>query len=155
MEKRLFELGCHTIYLDGDNVRTGLNGDLGFTEEARTESNRRVSELSKLAHGQGQIVVCSFISGKHHEREYTRSILPRGDYLEFYVNCPIDVCRSRDPKSLYKKADAGQLLSFSGISIPYEAPENPDLELRSDEHQVEVLADQVFELLRKRGILSS
>ena len=152
VEKRLFEHGCHTLFLDGDNVRTGLNGDLGFTEEARTESNRRVAELAALAYEQGQIVVCSFISGRAEDRAYVGQLIPPHHYFVFYVNCPIDVCRERDPKDLYKKADAGELLSFSGISIPYDAPENPTLELRSDRETPEKLADQVWEVLQRAGL---
>ncbi len=153
VEKRLFEHGCHTLFLDGDNVRTGLNGDLGFTEEARTESNRRVAELAALAYEQGQIVICSFISGRAEDRAYVGQLIPPHHYFVFYVNCPIDVCRERDPKDLYKKADAGELLSFSGISIPYDAPESPALELRSDRETPEKLADQVWEVLQRARLL--
>ncbi len=155
VEKRLFEHGCHTLFLDGDNVRTGLNGDLGFTEEARTESNRRVSELAALAYDQGQIVVCSFISGRAEDRAYLTTLINPAHHLEFYVNCPIEVCRERDPKNLYKKADAGELLSFSGISIPYDEPENPSLELHSDQATPEELADRVWEVLQREGLLHS
>lgn len=154
VEKRLFERGCHTLFLDGDNVRSGLNGDLGFTEEARTESTRRVAELAALAFEQGQIVVCSFISGRNADRAFVRSLIPKEHYFECYVKCPIDVCRSRDPKKLYKKADAGELLSFSGISIPFEDPDAEHLELRSDENDIETLGDRVIESLLKAGIIS-
>lgn len=153
VEKRLFEHGCHTLFLDGDNVRTGLNGDLGFTEEERTESNRRVAELAALAYEQGQIVICSFISGRAEDRAYVGTLIPSEHHLEFYVNCPIEVCRERDPKELYKKADAGELLSFSGISIPYDAPETPALELRSDRESPEELAERVWQVLHKEKIL--
>jgi bifunctional enzyme CysN/CysC len=154
VEKQLYERGCHTLFLDGDNVRSGLNGDLGFTEEARTESTRRVAELAALAFEQGQMVVCSFISGSSDDRAFARSLIPQGHFFEFFVNCPIDVCRSRDPKDLYKKADAGELLSFSGISIPYDEPEDPHLELRSDQESADDLADRVVELLENRQLLS-
>lgn len=154
VEKRLFERGCRTLFLDGDNVRSGLNGDLNFTEEARTESTRRVAELAKLVFEQGQIVVCSFISGKQADRDFVRSLIAEGHYFECFVDCPIEVCRSRDPKNLYKKADAGELLSFSGISIPYERPTQPHLVLRSDKQEVEALADKVMKMLSERGILS-
>lgn len=154
VEKRLFERGCHTLFLDGDNVRSGLNGDLGFTEEARTESTRRVAELAKLVFEQGQIVVCSFISGKREDRDFVRSLIKENHFFECYVRCPIDVCRSRDPKDLYKKADAGELLSFSGISIPYDEPENPHLVLPSDKEEVEALADLVMLMLVEKGILA-
>lgn len=154
VEKRLFERGCRTLFLDGDNVRSGLNGDLGFTEEARTESTRRMGELARLVFDQGQIVVCSFISGKAADREFVRSLIPQGHFYEFYVSCPIDVCRARDPKNLYRKADAGELLSFSGISIPYDEPRNPSLRLPSDQEEVAVLAGRVMELLEKEGLFS-
>lgn len=153
VEKQLFERGCHTLFLDGDNVRSGLNGDLGFTEEARTENTRRVAELAALAFEQGQIVVCSFISGKASDREFVRSLIPDGHFLECYVNCPIDVCRQRDPKKLYQKADAGELLSFSGVSIPYEEPESPELELPSNREPADRLAQRVLTLLEKRSLL--
>ncbi len=153
VEKRLYDRRCHTLFLDGDNVRTGLSGDLGFTQEDRTESTRRVAELAALAYEQGQIVICSFISGTADARDFVRSLLDQGDYLEFFVNCPLEVCRSRDPKKLYERADAGELLSFSGVSLPYEAPENPDLELRSDQFEVDILADRVLDLLEQRQVL--
>jgi bifunctional enzyme CysN/CysC len=153
VEKRLFEMGCHTLFLDGDNVRSGLNGDLGFTEEARTESTRRMAELARLVFEQGQIVVCSFISGKAADREFVRSLIPEGRYFECYVNCPLEVCRARDPKKLYEKADAGKLLSFSGISLPYEEPPQPEIELLSDQDPPEVLAEQVISRIRREGII--
>jgi bifunctional enzyme CysN/CysC len=153
VERRLFQRGCHTLFLDGDNVRSGLNGDLGFTEEARTESNRRVGELAALAYQQGQIVICSFISGKRSDRAFVRSLLPREGFYELFVSCPLEVCRGRDPKKLYQRAEAGELLAFSGVSIPYEAPARPDLELPSHREPVQRSADRVLALLENRSVL--
>lgn len=151
-EKKLFERGCHTLFLDGDNVRTGFNGDLGFTQEERSESNRRVAELAALAHGQGQIVICSFISGNQEDRDFVRSLV-KDDFYLCFVDCPVAVCRERDPKGLYEKADAGELLSFTGVSIPYDRPSNPELVLDSDAHRPEALTRKVVEMLESRGVI--
>ncbi len=151
-EKKLFERGYHTLFLDGDNVRTGFNGDLGFTQEERSESNRRVAELAALVREQGQIVICSFISGSKEDRDFARSLV-RDDFYLCYVDCPVEVCRERDPKGLYEKADAGELLSFTGVSLPYEEPENAELVLNSDAHDPETLSRRVIEMLEKRGVI--
>ena len=151
-EKKLFQRGCHTLFLDGDNVRSGFNGDLGFTQEERSESNRRVAELAALVHEQGQIVICSFISGDDAHREFARSLVGEDFYLCF-VDCPLEVCQERDPKGLYAKAEAGELLSFTGISLPYERPKNPELVLKSDKEKPDKLSDRVIELLERRGVI--
>ena len=151
-EKALFDIGCHTLFLDGDNVRTGFNGDLGFTQEERSESNRRVAELAALVYQQGQIVICSFISGSKEGREFARSLVGRDFYL-CYVDCPVEVCRERDPKGLYEKAEAGELLSFTGVSLPYEKPEDADLVLDSTEYDPTTLSKFVIEMLEKDGVI--
>ena len=151
-EKALHERGCHTLFLDGDNVRTGFNGDLGFTQEERSESNRRVAELAALVYQQGQIVICSFISGSKEGREFARSLVGRDFYL-CYVDCPVEVCRERDPKGLYEKAEAGELLSFTGVSLPYEKPEDAELVLDSTEHDPTTLSNFVIEMLEKDGVI--
>ncbi|MCA9780144.1 MAG: adenylyl-sulfate kinase, partial [Candidatus Eremiobacteraeota bacterium] len=153
-EKALYERGCHTLFLDGDNVRTGFNGDLGFTQEARSESNRRVAELAALAYQQGQIVICSFISGGKEERDFARSLVGQNFYL-FHVDCPVEVCRDRDPKGLYEKAEAGELLSFTGVSLPYEKPTNAELVLDSTKHDPETLSSLVVEMLESDGVIST
>lgn len=145
-ELLLFERGCRTIFLDGDNVRSGLNGDLGFTQEERSESNRRTAELAALLYEQGQIVICSFISGCQKDREFARSLVGSGFFL-FFVDCPVEVCKERDPKGLYAKAEAGELLSFTGVSLPYERPQDAELVLRSDRESPEVLAAKVIKRL--------
>ena len=151
-EKALYERGCHTLFLDGDNVRTGFNGDLGFTQEARSESNRRVAELAALVYQQGQIVICSFISGSKEDREFARSLVGRDFYL-CHVDCPVEVCRERDPKGLYEKAEAGELLSFTGVSLPYEKPEDAELVLDSTRHDPETLGSLVIEMLERDGVI--
>ena len=151
-EKALHERGCHTLFLDGDNVRTGFNGDLGFTQEERSESNRRVAELAALVYQQGQIVICSFISGSKEGREFARSLVGRDFYL-CYVDCPVEVCRERDPKGLYEKAEAGELLSFTGVSLPYEKPEDAELVLDSTEYDPTTLSNFVIEMLEKDGVI--
>lgn len=151
-EKKLFQRGCHTLFLDGDNVRSGFNGDLGFTQEERSESNRRVAELAALVHEQGQIVICSFISGCEAHRAFARSLIGDDFYL-FFVDCPLEVCQQRDPKGLYAKAEAGELLSFTGISLPYERPKNPELVLKSNEERPDKLSGRVIELLERRGVI--
>lgn len=151
-EKKLFERGCHTLFLDGDNVRSGVSGDLGFTVEERSESTRRVAELAALVREQGQIVICSFISGSKEDRDFARSLV-RNDFYLCFVDCPVEVCRSRDPKGLYEKADAGELLSFTGVSLPYEEPRDAELVLDSDTHDPEFLSRCVIEMLEERGVI--
>jgi bifunctional enzyme CysN/CysC len=153
-EKALFERGCHTLFLDGDNVRTGFNGDLGFTVEERSESNRRVAELAALVCQQGQIVICSFISGSKEDRDFARSLVDEDFYL-CYVDCPVEVCRQRDPKGLYERADAGELLSFTGVSLPYDEPEDAELTLDSTKHDPEALSANVVRMLEKKGVIGA
>jgi adenylyl-sulfate kinase len=129
VDKRLFSLGRHTYLLDGDNVRHGLNKDLGFTDADRVENIRRVAEVAKLMADAGLIVLASFISPFRAERDMARRLLPEGEFLEIHVDAPLDVCAGRDPKGLYAKARAGLIKNFTGIDSPYEAPEAPDLRL--------------------------
>lgn len=127
VEKRLHALGRHTYLLDGDNVRHGLNKDLGFTEEDRVENIRRVAEVSKLMVDAGLIVLTAFISPFRAERRMAREMLEDGEFVEVYVETPLAVAEARDVKGLYRKARAGQLKNFTGIDSPYEAPENAEL----------------------------
>jgi bifunctional enzyme CysN/CysC len=153
VEKRLYARGHRTYLLDGDNIRHGLNRDLGFTDADRVENIRRVGEVAKLFVDSGLIVLVSFISPFRAERRMVRELLEPGEFLEVFVDTPIEICRQRDPKGLYKKADEGKIKNFTGIDSPYEAPEHPELHLRAEEGGPEVLADRVVELLRQKGIV--
>jgi bifunctional enzyme CysN/CysC len=153
VEKRLHAMGRHTVVLDGDNVRHGLNRDLGFTEADRVENIRRVAEVAKLFVEAGLIVLVSFISPYRAERLLARERVEDGEFLEIFVDTPVEECRRRDPKGLYAKADAGQLRNFTGVDAPYEAPLTPELHLPTMQATPESLAEQVVEELRRRGIV--
>lgn len=143
VEKRLVSLGKHTYILDGDNVRHGLNRDLGFTDADRVENIRRVAEMAKLFVDAGLIVLVSFISPFKSERRLARDLLADGEFIEVFVDTPLEVCEERDPKGLYKKARAGELKNFTGIDSAYEAPENPEIVLDGATFSAEELAEQV------------
>lgn len=153
VEEELHNMGCHTFVLDGDNVRHGLCADLGFSAEDRIENIRRVGEMSKLFIEAGTIVLTAFISPFHNDRERVRSLVPHGDFLEIYCHCPIEVCEGRDVKGLYKRARAGEIKDFTGISSPYEAPVNPELAVETGALTIEEAVAKVMELLRERGIV--
>jgi bifunctional enzyme CysN/CysC len=154
VEKRLLALGRHTYTLDGDNVRHGLNRDLGFTEADRVENIRRAGEVAKLMTEGGLIVLCSFISPYRAEREMVRSLVPAGDFIEIFVDTPIGECMRRDPKGLYAKAKAGTIKNFTGFDAPYEVPAAPDIHLHTLEHNAEELAERVVAELLSRGIIA-
>ncbi|MGH7042424.1 MAG: adenylyl-sulfate kinase [Acetobacteraceae bacterium] len=154
VEKRLHALGLHTMSLDGDNVRHGLNRDLGFTEADRVENIRRIAEVAKLFVDAGLIVLVSFISPYRAERMMARERVESGEFLEIFVDTPVDECRRRDPKGLYARADAGQLRNFTGVDAPYEALHAPEIRLRTLEAEPELLAEQVVAELRQRGIVA-
>jgi bifunctional enzyme CysN/CysC len=145
VELALHERGRHTMMLDGDNLRHGLNRDLGFTDDDRTENIRRVGEVAKLMVDAGLIVVCAFISPFRSEREMVRSLFETGEFFEIYVDTPIEECMRRDPKGLYAKAKAGQLRNFTGIDSAYEPPEKPELKLATVGKRPEELARDVLE----------
>ncbi|HYG84872.1 MAG TPA: sulfate adenylyltransferase subunit CysN [Azospirillum sp.] len=153
VEQELHRRGRRTMSLDGDNVRHGLNKDLGFTDEDRVENIRRVAEVSKLMVNAGLIVLVSFISPFRNERRMARELLEAGEFLEVFVDAPIDVCEARDPKGLYKKARAGKLPNFTGIGSPYEPPEAPELHLHAGEEAPERLAARVVAMLEERGMI--
>ena len=148
LEQKLFALGYKTYTLDGDNVRHGLNNDLGFTEADRVENIRRVAEVAKLMVDAGLIVITAFISPFISEREYARQIIADGEFLEVFVDTPLNVCEARDPKGHYKKARSGQLKNFTGIDSEYQQPTNPDIVLDTVKKSAEALADQILERLR-------
>nr|NIS40494.1 sulfate adenylyltransferase subunit CysN [Desulfuromonadales bacterium] len=148
IEQKLQAEGRHTYLLDGDNVRHGLNKDLGFTDADRVENIRRVAEVAKLMVDAGLIVLVSFISPFRSERRMARDLLEEGEFVEVFMDTPLEVCEERDPKGLYKRARAGEIKNFTGIDSLYETPENPEVTLKSHQHGVEDLADQVIDFLR-------
>jgi bifunctional enzyme CysN/CysC len=154
VEKRLLALGHHTMILDGDNVRHGLNRDLGFSEADRVENIRRIAEVSRLFVEAGLIVIVSFISPYRAERMLARDRVAANEFLEIFVDTPVDECRRRDPKGLYQKADAGQIRNFTGVDAPYEEPLDPEIRLRTLEGSPDMLADEVVAALRTRGIVA-
>src|SRR5690606_39267376 len=153
LEKRLHALGRHTYILDGDNVRHGLNRDLGFTEADRVENIRRVAEVARLMVDAGLLTIVSFISPFRAERRFARERFEEGEFIELFVDTPLEVCEARDPKGLYRKARAGEITNFTGISSPYEVPENPELVLNGGTESPDAMADQIIEELRRRGII--
>ncbi|MCL7713152.1 sulfate adenylyltransferase subunit CysN [Stenotrophomonas mori] len=146
VEKRLHARGCHTFLLDGDNVRHGLNRDLGFTDEDRVENIRRVAEVARLMADAGLIVLVSFISPFRAERQMARERFAEGEFVEIFVDVPLEVAEARDVKGLYRKARAGQIPNFTGIDSPYEAPESPELHLYADGEAMDAMVDQVMRL---------
>jgi len=153
VEKKLFAMNRHTYLLDGDNVRHGLNRDLGFTDVDRVENIRRVGEVSKLMVDAGLIVLTAFISPFRAERQMVRELLESGEFLEVYVETPLAVAESRDVKGLYKKARKGEIKNFTGIDSPYEAPENPDIRIETTKLSAEEAAEQIVEKLEELGML--
>lgn len=150
---KLFDENRQVMVLDGDNVRHGLCGDLGFSDQDRSENIRRVGEVAKLFYEQGNIVLCTFISPFREDRDFVRSILPQGAFNEVFVKCDLSVCRRRDPKGLYKKAENGEIKEFTGITSPYEEPVNPELVLETDINSVEENSMKLIDYLTNRGIL--
>lgn len=155
VEEALHQQGCRTFVLDGDNVRHGLCSDLGFSAEDRIENIRRVGEMAKLFMEAGVIVLTAFISPFREERARVREMVGHGDFIEIYCNSPIEVCEQRDVKGLYKKARAGQIAEFTGISSPYEAPVNPELTCDTGANEVSICAAQVVEELSRRGLITT
>lgn len=153
LERVLFEQACHTLFLDGDNLRHGLNGDLGFSDYDRHENIRRAAEVARLGFEQGNIVLCCFISPFQADRDFARSLVPAGRFCEIFVKCDLEICKRRDPKGLYAKALSGEIKSFTGISSPYEEPLKPTLVIETDLHGTEETVAQLMTLLVEKGIL--
>jgi len=151
LEMRLNLLGKHTMLLDGDNIRHGLNRDLGFTEADRIENIRRIGEVAKLMTDAGLIVITAFISPFRAERNLVRAMLPDAEFIEVFVDTPLEICEQRDPKGLYKKARAGQIPNFTGINSPYEAPLNPEMVIDTSTASIEESVERVMMLLRAEG----
>jgi bifunctional enzyme CysN/CysC len=154
VELRLNQAGYHTMLLDGDNLRHGLNRDLGFTEADRVENIRRVGEVANLMLESGLIVICSFISPYRAERDMVRRLVADGEFIEVFVDTSIEECIQRDPKGLYAKAKSGMLKNFTGVDAPYEAPEDAEVHLRTEGRPPEELAAIVLDAMRRRGIIS-
>jgi len=153
VEEKLYEIGCHTYVFDGDNVRHGLCGDLGFSREDRTENIRRIGEMVKLFMDAGIIALTAFISPFSVDRKRVKQLIGEENYVEIYCRCPIEVCESRDKKRLYQRARIGEIKEFTGISSPYEEPESSELMLDTDKMTINECVDQVVELLFGRDII--
>ena len=146
-ERRLYTDGYFVKVLDGDNIRSGINKNLGFSIEDRTENIRRIAEVAKLFVDSGVIVLCSFVSPTKEIRQRAKDIIGENDFLEIFVDTPLEICESRDVKGLYKKARAGEIKGFTGIDSPFDAPENPKLRLKTAETSVDGSVNQLIELI--------
>ncbi|MFX3624587.1 MAG: adenylyl-sulfate kinase [Ectobacillus sp.] len=153
VENELYKLNISTYTLDGDNLRTGLNGDLGFSPADRKENIRRIGEVAKLFVDAGVVVLATFISPYKSDRETIRNSMNEGEFIEIYVDCTLETCEKRDPKGLYKKARSGEIKDFTGISSPYEKPENPEIILDSNQFSVQECALQVIDFLKAKQYL--
>jgi adenylylsulfate kinase len=153
LEKRLYTMGCSTYVFDGDNVRHGLCGDLGFSERDRTENIRRIGEMVHLFVDAGIISLIAFISPFRKDREKVRAIVGNDRFIEIFVDCPIEVCIERDPKGIYARALRGEIKEFTGISSPYETPENPDIVIHSDRERFEDVVERLVTFLKGRGMV--
>ncbi|HWP01232.1 MAG TPA: adenylyl-sulfate kinase [Methylococcus sp.] len=151
VEELLFEKGCRTYVFDGDNVRHGLCADLGFSAEDRRENIRRIGEMSKLFVDAGVIALTAFISPFRRDRELVRGLMGPGDFIEIYCDAPLQVCEQRDVKGLYRRARAGEIPEFTGISSPYEAPEHPEIVVRTGEDGLDECARQILRYLQENG----
>lgn len=154
-EAILHERGMQTYILDGDNVRMGLNKDLGFTAEDRTENIRRISEVAKLFVDSGSVVLTAFISPYILDRADAKKTIGGDDFIEVFVSADLSVCEERDPKGLYKKARSGEIKNFTGIDAPYEEPVNPDLIIKTDKYTIEECANQVVEYMLEKNFIKA
>jgi len=153
VEKRLFKAGHLTYVLDGDNIRHGLNKNLGFSPEDREENIRRIGEVAKLFTEAGIIAMTAFISPYRADRDKARSLVDDGRFIEIFCQCSLDECEKRDPKGLYKKARAGEIKQFTGIDAPYEAPENPEVIIETDKYDLDECASRVLSYLETKSII--
>lgn len=154
VEQKMYGMKYKTYLLDGDNVRHGLNKDLGFDEQSRVENIRRIGEISKLFLDSGVIVLTAFISPFKSDRELVRSLFEKGQFLEVFIDSSLDVCEKRDPKGMYAKARSGEIKNFTGISSPYEAPENPEIHVKNNSVSLESASDQIVKYLIKSKYIS-
>ncbi|AIX06840.1 MULTISPECIES: adenylyl-sulfate kinase [Bacillus] len=153
VDEKLYRKGIQSYVLDGDNIRHGLNKDLGFQTGDRIENIRRIGEVAKLFVDSGQMILTAFISPFREDRDMVRALFPKGEFFEIYVKCPLHVCEQRDPKGLYKKARIGEIKHFTGIDSPYEAPLSPDFIIESDQTSISDGADLIINALQNRGII--
>ena len=154
LDVALFKMGHHTFLLDGDNVRHGLNKDLGFSDSDRVENIRRIGEVSKLFTDAGLIVLSAFIAPFASDRLMVRNLFPAGEFIEVFVSTPLEVCEQRDPKGLYKRARSGQIKQFTGIDSPYEVPSNPELSLDTSKLAVEECTRLIVDYLHMRKLIA-
>jgi adenylylsulfate kinase len=154
LEKALWERGVRSFVLDGDNVRHGLNKDLGFSPKDRTENIRRIGEVAALFTDAGVVNITAFISPYREDRDMCRKAAPEGAFIEVYVKCDLDECERRDPKGLYKKARAGEIPEFTGISAPYEAPDKPELEINTSGKKPEENLAEIVSYLETKGFIA-
>ncbi len=150
VEKKLYNLGVHTYSLDGDNIRGGLNRNLGFSREDREENLRRIAEVAKLFVDSGCVVIASFISPLESDRTFVKEIIGAKDFLEVFVNTPLEICEKRDVKGLYKKARAGEIKNFTGIDAPYEAPQSADIEIKTNDEKPDDAVERIIGLLMNK-----
>jgi adenylylsulfate kinase len=150
LEKRLFKEGISTYSLDGDNIRSGLSKGLSFSREDRHENNRRIAEVAKLFVDAGIVTIGAFISPLKEDRVQAKDIIGKGNFVEVFVNTPLEVCEERDVKGFYKKARQGEIKNFTGISAPYEAPENPDIKINTEEESAEEAVERLYEFLQQK-----
>lgn len=155
LEAKLYELNLHTYLLDGDNVRYALNKDLGFDENSRVENIRRIGEVSKLFVDSGIVVLTAFISPFIKDRQIVRDLVEDGEFIEIFVDTPIEVCEERDPKGLYKKARKGEIKNFTGIDSPYEKPIDPDIHIENSKVEINENIDKIILYLQKNGYLDA
>lgn len=153
VERRLFELGCNSYVLDGDNIRHRLNQDLGFSPEDRRENIRRIGEVANLFTEAGIIVLTAFISPYQEDRDQARALNEPGSFFEVFCKCSIDECERRDPKGLYKRARTGEIAEFTGVSAPYEEPCNPEIVVEADNYSVEECAEKILQYLEQRHVI--
>lgn len=154
IEKKLFQLNYKTYLLDGDNVRHGLNKDLGFDEKSRIENIRRIGEISKLFLDSGIIILTAFISPFKSDRDLVRSLVSSGEFLEVFIDASLETCEKRDPKGMYLKARKGEIPNFTGISSPYEAPKNPEIHIINNDITLEDASNQIIEYLIKENYIN-
>jgi bifunctional enzyme CysN/CysC len=155
LERRLLERSVHTLFLEGDSLRHGLSGDLGFSPEDRAEHIRRVAEVASLGFAHASVVLCSVISPYGRDRDYARSTVPQGSFFEVYTKCDLEVLKRRDPKGLYAKALRGEIKHVTGVTAPYEEPENAELVVETDVESPDVIVEKLLKMLEDAGIISA
>jgi adenylylsulfate kinase len=153
LDEKLHARGVRTFVIDGDNVRTGLNKDLGFSAEDREENIRRVGEVAKLFVEAGMVVMTAFVSPYRKDREFVRNLVDKGEFIEVYVKCPVGVCEQRDVKGHYKMARQGIIKNFTGVDDPYEEPEHPERVIETDQMTVDEGVDHVIQYLAEKGVI--